>query len=107
MSHRATMFSPATPLRLSPPRLATPMTPMFSFSLGESLRAAEALGTASQKPAAPNAVRFRKVRRDDGAFMLISLSRQFANVNILKEQFIAVVLQLDLAGGINRFVPFP
>ena len=34
-------------------------------------------------------------------------TRQFPDVNILEEEFVAVVLQFDLAGGINRFVAFP
>ena len=38
MSQSATMFSPFTPARFSPPRPATPMMPRFNFELGEIRR---------------------------------------------------------------------
>src|SRR4051812_36595002 len=55
------MFSWATPLRLSAPRLFTPMTAMLSFSPGRAVRAN--IGTANAE-AADAARNFRRVTRE-------------------------------------------
>src|SRR5712692_3305962 len=62
MSHSATMFSLITPLRFAPPRLATPMTPMFSLSLGDNFRA-QPCDAPKAAPAAPSAVCRMNLRR--------------------------------------------
>src|SRR5688500_2568965 len=101
------MFSLATALRFSPPRLETPITPMFSFSFGESLRAA----ASDEAPMTAMAVVLRNWRRSIACRISFSSRRlragQFADVNVLEPKIVAVILQLNRAGRVNRFVqPF-
>src|SRR6266853_2506029 len=105
MSHSATIFSVLTSCRSAPARLATPIIPMFSRSLGESFRA-WAWTLTSQAPVAA-AVCLMNWRRFRGWVIRSEfLSRQFANVNVAEPDRLLVRLEFDLAVRVNRLVAF-
>src|SRR5688572_26519089 len=84
------------------------MTPMLSFSLAESLRG---LAASEEAPTRATAVVFRNWRRSIACRIGFGSgclrAGQLADVNVFEPQIVAMVLQLDGAGRINRFIPLP
>src|SRR5258706_14878451 len=107
------MFSVETSFKSSPARPPVPIAPMLSFSLDDNRRAARAGRTPMTSPAevaAVPAMNFRRFSEAGISFrsgMLFARGREFTDVNVLEEQFVAVVLQFNLPGWIDRLFALP
>src|SRR2546426_1144302 len=82
------------------------MMPRLIFSLAESSRPMAECATPS--PAVARALRAMNERRLCKCLMRsLLVAEDFPNVDVLEPEWTAMVLQLNLPGGIDRFLSFP